>query len=87
MAIFSLGINIIEKFSPKSSRGHEFILVAIDYFMKWVKAASYAKLTLVKVSIFIRSHIICRYGVPHELNLIGEYILEDRLCINSKQMG
>ncbi|KAL6335850.1 hypothetical protein AAG906_040573 [Vitis piasezkii] len=41
------GIDIIGKISPKSSNGHEYILVAIDYFTK--------------------SHIICRYGIPHEL--------------------
>ncbi|KAL6347582.1 hypothetical protein AAG906_026108 [Vitis piasezkii] len=35
------GIDIIGKISPKSSNGHEFILVAIDYFTKWVEAASY----------------------------------------------
>ncbi|WJZ83124.1 hypothetical protein VitviT2T_002831 [Vitis vinifera] len=61
------GIDIIGKISPKSSNGHEFILVAIDYFTKWVEAASYAKLTSTRVDSFIRSHIICRYGVPHEL--------------------
>ncbi|RVW70103.1 Gag-Pol polyprotein [Vitis vinifera] len=55
------------RISPKSSNGHEFILVAIDYFTKWVEAASYAKLTSTRVASFIRSHIICRYGVPHEL--------------------
>ncbi|RVW97191.1 Transposon Ty3-I Gag-Pol polyprotein [Vitis vinifera] len=33
------GIDIIGKISPKSSSGHEFILVAIDYFTKWVEAA------------------------------------------------
>ncbi|RVW68357.1 hypothetical protein CK203_063798 [Vitis vinifera] len=32
------GIDIIGKISPKSSSGHEFILVAIDYFTKWVEA-------------------------------------------------
>ncbi|RVW27325.1 hypothetical protein CK203_110321 [Vitis vinifera] len=42
-------------------------LVAIDYFTKWVEAASYARLTSSGVASFIRSHIICRYGVPHEL--------------------
>ena len=52
---------------PKSSSGHEFILVAIDYFAKWVEATSYAKLNAVKVVTFIKLHIICRYGVPHEL--------------------
>ncbi|RVW84881.1 hypothetical protein CK203_039492 [Vitis vinifera] len=39
------GFDIIGKISPKSSSGHEFILVAIDYFTKWVEAASYARLT------------------------------------------
>ena len=53
------GIDIIGKISPKSSNGHEYILVAIDYFTKWVEAASYAKLTTVRVAKFIISHIIC----------------------------
>nr|CAN80607.1 hypothetical protein VITISV_033525 [Vitis vinifera] len=61
-----LGIRQMEV-SPKSSSGHEFILVAIDYFTKWVEAASYARLTSGRVASFIRSHIIFRYGVPHEL--------------------
>ncbi|RVW91379.1 Retrovirus-related Pol polyprotein from transposon 17.6 [Vitis vinifera] len=61
------GIDIIGKISPKSSSGHEYILVAIDYFTKWVEAASYARLTAARVAKFIRSHIICRYEVPHEL--------------------
>ena len=61
------GIDIIGKISPKSSSGHEFILVTIDYFTKWVEVASYARLTSARVASFIRSHIICRHGVPHEL--------------------
>ena len=61
------GIDIIGKISPKSSSGHEYILVAIDYFTKWVEASSYARMTAAKVAKFIRSHIICRYGVSHEL--------------------
>ena len=32
-----------------------------------MEAASYARLTPTKVASFIRSHIICRHGVPHEL--------------------
>ncbi|RVW37117.1 hypothetical protein CK203_084584 [Vitis vinifera] len=59
------------KISPKSFSAHEFILVVIDYFTdyftKWVEATSYARLTSSGVASFIRSHIICRYGVPHEL--------------------
>ncbi|RVW64529.1 hypothetical protein CK203_040362 [Vitis vinifera] len=62
----SQGLEGIE-ISPKSSSGHEFVLIAIDYFTKWVEVASYAMLTSARVASFIRSHIICRYEVPHEL--------------------
>ncbi|XP_077224177.1 uncharacterized protein LOC143857604 [Tasmannia lanceolata] len=61
------GIDIIGKISPKSSNGHEYILVAIDYFTKWVEASSYASLSSASVAKFIRTNIICRYEVPHEL--------------------
>ena len=61
------GIDIIGKISPKSSSGHEYILIAIDYFTKWVEATSYVGLTTARVAKFIKSHIIYRYGVPHEL--------------------
>ncbi|RVW94945.1 Retrovirus-related Pol polyprotein from transposon 17.6 [Vitis vinifera] len=37
--------------------GHEFILVAIDYFTKWVEAASYVRLTSARVAkVCIRHH-------------------------------
>ena len=61
------GIDIIGKITPPGQGGHEFILVAIDYFTKWVEAASYAKLTAKHVAQFIEKNIICRYGVPHEM--------------------
>ena len=44
-------------------------MVVIDYFTKWVEAASYARLKSFWVASFIISHIICRYEVPHELIL------------------
>ena len=52
-------IEVIRKISSKSSSGNEFILVAIDYFMKWVEATSYAKLNAAKVATFVKLHIIC----------------------------
>ena len=61
------GIDIIGKISLKSLSGYEFILVAIDYFTKWVEVVSYVRLTLSRVFNFIRSHIICNYEIPHEL--------------------
>ena len=61
------GIDIIGKIHPTTSNGHEFILVAIDYFTKWVETASYKVLNSKKVAQFIQTNIICRYGVPHEI--------------------
>ncbi|RVW33281.1 hypothetical protein CK203_107914 [Vitis vinifera] len=59
LAISVWGIDSIGKISPKSSSGHEYTLIAIDYFIKQVETASYARLTTAKVAKFIRSHIIC----------------------------
>ena len=53
--LFSVwGIAVIGKISPKSSSGHEVILVNIDYFTKWVEVTSDAKLSATKVATFIR---------------------------------
>ena len=35
------GIEIIRNIHLTTSNGHEFILVAIDYFTKWVEAVSF----------------------------------------------
>ena len=61
------GIDIIGKIHPTASNGHEFILVAIDYFTKWVETALYKVLNSKKVAQFILTNIICKYGVPHEI--------------------
>jgi hypothetical protein len=61
------GIDVIGKVTPPGQGGHEFILVAIDYFTKWVEAASYANLKAKHVAKFIETNLICRYGVPHEI--------------------
>ena len=61
------GINIIGKIHPTATNGHEFILVTIDYFTKWVEAASYKILNSKEVAQFIQTNIIYRNGVPHEI--------------------
>ena len=63
--LFSIwGIDMIRRIAPKASNGHEYILVAIDYFTKWVEAASYSVLKAKHVAWFIKNNIIYRYGVP-----------------------
>jgi ribonuclease HI len=84
------GIDIIGKINPRASNGHEFILVAIDYFTKWVEAASYSTITVTHVCKFIKNNLICRYGVPNEIitdngtNLTAKKV--DDLCKQFKIM-
>ena len=53
------GMDMIGPITPKASNGHQFILVAIDYFTKWVEAASYANVTKSVVCRFVKRDIIC----------------------------
>ena len=41
--------------------------MAIDYFTKWVEAASYSMLKAKHVARFIENNIICRCRVPQEI--------------------
>jgi hypothetical protein len=52
------GIDVIGSINPKGKYKHQFILVAIDYFTKWVEAASYATLKATHVAKFIRNNVI-----------------------------
>ncbi|KAA3462458.1 reverse transcriptase [Gossypium australe] len=46
------GMDVIGPISPKASNGHRFIFVVIDYFTRWVEAASYDNVTKSAVSKF-----------------------------------
>ena len=68
--LFSIwGIDMIRRIAPKASNGHEYILVAINYFTKWVEAASYFVLKAKHVAQIIENNIICQYWVPQEIIL------------------
>ena len=58
---------MIGRIAPKASNGHEYILVVIDYFTKWVEVASYPMLKAKHVALFIENNIICQYRVPQEI--------------------
>jgi len=49
--------------SPKASNGHQFFLVAIDNFTKWVKTASYVSIIQSVVIMVVKKEIICRCGL------------------------
>ena len=58
------GMDVIGPIEPKASSGHRFILVAIDYFTKWVEVVTFRSVTKKVVVDFIHFNIICRFGIP-----------------------
>ena len=62
-----MGHDLIRKIHPESSKGHNFILVAIDYFTKWVEVVSLNKEKQKDVIQFIKDHIIHRFRAPQSI--------------------
>jgi len=74
------GIDVIGAIEPKALNGHRFILVAIDYFTKWVEATSYSSVTRKVVVKFIKKELICRYGLPNKV------IIDNGTNLNNNMM-
>ncbi|XP_070022446.1 uncharacterized protein [Nicotiana sylvestris] len=55
---------LAKKILRAASNGHRFILVAIDYFTKWVEAVTLKSVIKKVVVDFVHSNIICRFGIP-----------------------
>ena len=68
------GMDVIGAITPKALNVHEFILVTIDYFTKWVKARSFKKVTQVAVTRFVKNNIITN----NTLNLNNRMM--DQIC-------
>ena len=50
-----------------ATRQLKFLVVGIDYFIKWVEAEALATITEKNVRSFIWRNIVCRYGIPRVL--------------------
>ncbi|GJT85307.1 reverse transcriptase domain-containing protein [Tanacetum coccineum] len=57
------GINIIGPL-PEALGNVKFLIVAIDYYTKWVEAKPLASITGKHVERFVWEHIVCRFGIP-----------------------
>ena len=60
-------IDLIGQIYPPSSKGHKFILVATDYFTKWIEAIPLKKVTSVNMIDFVKEHIVYRFGIPQTI--------------------
>ena len=60
-------MDIIGQITPPSTKRHEYILVATDYFTKWAEAIPMKSITQQDVIRTIRENIIHRFGIPQHI--------------------
>ena len=61
-----MGFDIIGPF-PRALGNKRYVVVAIDYFTKWVEAEALANIKVMDVKKFVWKSIIMRFGVPRIL--------------------
>ncbi|CAL9001594.1 unnamed protein product [Prunus brigantina] len=62
-------MDLIGKIYLASSQQHCFIIVATNYFTKWVEAKPVKSTTSQKIIIFIEEQIIQRFGIPESITI------------------
>ena len=61
------GLDFIEPINPTFSAFHQYIIIATDYFTKWLEAKPMKKKTSEVVCKFLKENILVRFGVPVKL--------------------
>ena len=52
---------------PTLTEGHGYIIVAVDYFTKWVEAMPTHAEDGKTVALFLFNHVVARFGVPQSI--------------------
>nr|GEY96340.1 reverse transcriptase domain-containing protein [Tanacetum cinerariifolium] len=63
---YKWGINIAGPF-PEGPGKVKFLIVAMDYFTKWIEVKAVATITGGQVKKFVWDNIVCRFGIPGEI--------------------
>jgi hypothetical protein len=54
---------------PPAQGNLKYVVVAVEYFSKWIKVKSLATITSVTVQKFFWQNIVCRFGVPKAITV------------------
>jgi hypothetical protein len=65
----SCALDFVGQIHPALSKVHRFVLVATDYFTKWMKVILLKNMTHKEVIHFISEHIIHRFDIPQTLTI------------------
>ncbi|CAN1215297.1 Gag-Pol polyprotein [Linum perenne] len=60
------GMDILGPF-PEASGKRKFLIVAVDYFTKWVEAEAVASITAKQIQKFAFKSIVTRFGIPESI--------------------
>ncbi|GKE71517.1 reverse transcriptase domain-containing protein [Tanacetum coccineum] len=63
---YKWGIDIAGPF-PEGPSKVKFLIVAIDYFTKWIESKPVATITGAQIKKFVWDNIVCRFGLPGEI--------------------
>nr|GEV97621.1 reverse transcriptase domain-containing protein [Tanacetum cinerariifolium] len=63
---YKWGIDIAGPF-PKGPEKVKLLIVAMDYFTKWIEAKTVVTITGSQVKKFVWDNIVCRFGLPGEI--------------------
>ncbi|XP_052185282.1 uncharacterized protein LOC127796919 [Diospyros lotus] len=61
------GLDILGPF-PQATGQRKFLLVAMDYFTKWIEAEALATISARKVEAMVWKDIVCRFGISRIIN-------------------
>jgi len=74
------GLDFISEIHPPSSAGHKWILIATNYFTKWIESIPSRKATDSIIISFLENIILSRFGCPQKL------IADNEIAFKSKKM-
>jgi hypothetical protein len=77
------GLDVIGPINLKATNKHRFILVAIDYFTKWIEANSYAHMKRKVVKKFIEKDLIYHYSLLVKMITKTSQNFNGKLIVNS----
>ncbi|GJY87179.1 reverse transcriptase domain-containing protein [Tanacetum coccineum] len=63
---YKWGIDIAGPF-PEGPDKVKFLIVAMDYFTKWIEAKPVATITGAQIKKFVWDNVVCRFGLPGEI--------------------
>lgn len=74
------GLDFISEINPSSSTQHKWILIATDYFSKWIEAIPTRQATYSVIIQFVETNILSCFGCANKI------ITDNVVTFNSKKM-